>query len=160
MASNTHDLGKFISESLSDIDIHLKAAGYDMFAADRQAGTQTLELIRSKVKDMEEKSKQRISNIERSLHSLEHQLRVKDQRHYHLQKANERLTAENKRLQQELDDFFPTSADTSILDVSMNASQDDSDDKIETEVAGSSSHSGAGQDDIKSDSRGKDQKNP
>jgi len=41
-----------------------------MFAADRQAETQTLELIRSKVRDMEEKSKQRISNIERSLELL------------------------------------------------------------------------------------------
>lgn len=43
MASNISDLRKFISESLSEIDIHLKAAGYDMFAADRQAGTETLE---------------------------------------------------------------------------------------------------------------------
>jgi phosphomevalonate kinase len=156
MASNINDLRKFISESVCDIDIHLKAAGYDMFAADRQAGTQTLELIRSKVKEMEEKSKQRISNIERSMHSLEHQLRVKDQRNYHLEKANERLTAENNRLKQELDDFFPTIADTSILNVSMNASQDDSDDK--SEIAGSSSHFGAWQDDVKSDTPDKKQK--
>ena len=159
MASNINDLRKFITESLCDIDIHLKAAGYDMFAGDRQAGTQTLELIRSKVTDMEEKSKQRISNIERFLHSLEHQLRVKDQRHYHLEKVNEQLTAENNRLKQELDDFFPAIADSSILNVSMNASQDDSD-KSDTGVAGSSSHFDSWQDDFKSDTPDKDQKTP
>lgn len=99
------DLKSFITEAVSDIDIRLKAAGYDMFSNDKTSGRCQLERVRRKVKALEEGSLAKLKVLESRNNELEKQLRIKVNKEFDMHKENERLKNDINILKQEAEQY-------------------------------------------------------
>lgn len=98
MASNKapatyNNLKSLITEAIDDIDTHLKSVAFDISTSDKDTANRTINKIRKKLKLLEEQSKDMVSGLERDKQEVERQ--------------NEILANEVKRLKEELDDTFP-----------------------------------------------------
>ena len=110
----TEDIRNFVSEAVKDLDTNLKAAGYDMLRTDKGSATETIERIRRKVKVLEAKSTTLLEHVDDKVADLEGKLKQRAKREYRLEKENQELKTEVKRLKACIDDDFPDYSDTSF----------------------------------------------
>jgi len=96
MASNKvqptyKNLKHLISEAVEDVNSQLKALGFDLITADKEIAIRTINKIRQRIKQLDEKSKEMVTGLERGKQGIERQQRVAVKRQHDLTVHNEIL---------------------------------------------------------------------